>query len=90
MHFEGKFVLSMINNTKFTNNKAQTKNTAYGGGAISIEGDADFTGIFDSEFINNSATTHGGAIKIMGNTTTLGINNTVFDGVIAPPQNTID
>ncbi len=84
MHFEGKFVLSMINNTKFTNNKAQTKNTAYGGGAISIEGNADFTGIFDSEFINNSATTHGGAIKIMGNTTTLGINNTVFDGNYAP------
>ncbi|WP_296889833.1 right-handed parallel beta-helix repeat-containing protein [uncultured Methanobrevibacter sp.] len=84
MHFEGRFVLSMINNTKFTNNKAQTKNTTYGGGAISIEGNADFTGIFDSEFINNSATTHGGAIKIMGNTSTLVINNTVFDGNYAP------
>ncbi|WP_407416164.1 right-handed parallel beta-helix repeat-containing protein [Methanobrevibacter sp.] len=84
IHFEGRFAISLINNTKFTNNKAQTKNTEFGGGAISIEGDADLSLIQNSEFINNSATTHGGAIKLMGNTDTILIDNTVFDGNYAP------
>ena len=84
IHVEGNYALSMIGNTKFTNNKAYTKNTNYGGGAISIEGNADGTAIEKCEFINNTATTHGGAIKLMENSKLLLINDTVFDGNYAP------
>lgn len=75
-----------INNTNdiVLNNIIFTNATFSSGGAISVEGNADFITFTNCEFINNTATTHGGSIQFSGYTKNLFINNTIFDRNYAP------
>ena len=77
IYVEGNMDQSIINNTYFENNTAFTNNTYYGGGAIAVQGDATNNAFILEKFASNTATTHGGAVKFMGND-----KNNTFDSCI--------
>ena len=62
--FEKVVEKSVIENSLFKNNEITTISWIYGGGAIFIEGSASDFIIRNCEFINNTASTEGGAIFI--------------------------